>query len=214
MVAEEDARVAAMDKSEMEQRLRVALRRLQYMSNAINDTVRPWLGGGRAEEIVSKETCVACRVNRACNHLMGDFRVSESVLSTLSDSLEELVLRCGAGQDEDDPSEDTIYPSEAGFYLEAQEVLKRIEEACSHAKEMATLIRNVLAGSIEDFVKDTIRTEPLELQYVIDCLDYCRWQMVKHFSHLVAIFDDGDTPDSNEPNPAWTRDKLGREWDW
>ncbi len=54
--------------------------------------------------------------------------------------------------------------------------------------------------------------QPLEnknefLDYELRCLDYHRWQIVKEFAKLIAIFDDHDDAESGEPCEAWLRDR-------
>jgi hypothetical protein len=177
-------------------------RRFMSMSEVLDDTVGPWVRGGRAKDLIEASERNAEAMTEACEKLLNYMTHVQTVLEIKSAALDEYdSLRQQArksGRDKPPFELDSIAP-------------KLLSLVCNGARETAGLIRSFWNSPTSWCGCRALEQDDKHLHYVLGLVDYMRWQILKEFSKLVIMFDDHDDPDSNEPCEAWEKDRTGMD---
>ena len=177
-------------------------RRFMSTAEVIDDTVGPWVKGGRAKDLIEASVSNAEAITEACEKLLNNMKSVQTVLEIKSAAFDEYAsLRHQAQETGGDKAPfklDDIAP-------------KLLSLVCSGARETAGQIRSFWNSPTTWCGCRALEQDDKHLHYVLGFVDYMRWQILKEFAKLVTIFDDHDDPDSNEPCEAWEKDRAGMD---
>jgi hypothetical protein len=169
------------------------LRRILSLLEVVHDVTNPWLEGGRADEIINTSTTKASAIDYA----------SWRLLVSLSVALNLLGKNPGKGSLKD-PELDPL----TGLETDAEKAKKLLTLVRDNCGDSVTYIREFALGPYDWAVESGWGSDEDQFEYVLGCLDYYRWQILKQFARLVVIFDDHDDPDSKESSQEWPKDKA------
>ncbi len=175
------------------------LRRFLSMTEVVHDVTDPWLEGGRADEIINSSKRKTDAIDDASWRLLTSLRVAQMLLGMKSGSLEKYESEQRTAQPPDEKSEG------AKFEQTSKTLLSLV---CDGAGETADHIRAISRAPHDWAVEQGLHRNKKSFDYVLGCLDYYRWQILKQFARLVVIFDDRDDPDSKESSQEWPKDKA------
>jgi hypothetical protein len=172
-------------------------RRLMFTAAVLRDVTEPWLGGGRARDIIESSESDAEAMTEICANLMGNLKIAHALLRINSSALNEYeqeqrqVIESGDDCVEAGPGEHS---------------LRLLRLVCGSFGETADIIRSFWDSPTAWCGSQALENSDENLDYVFRSLDYYRWQIAKDFARLVAIFDDHDDAESGEPCEAWLKD--------
>lgn len=173
-------------------------RRFMSMAEVLRDVTEPWLGGGRARDIIESSESDAEALTEICAKLLGNLTIAQALLRikspTLSEDTQKRRQAIESGDDSVEP-----HPND-----HAQRLLRLV---CDSFGETADMIRSFWDSPTEWCCSRALDNKDEVLDHVLRSLDYYRWQIVKEFAKLIAIFDDHDHADSDEPCEAWDGDR-------
>jgi hypothetical protein len=173
-------------------------RRLMFTAAVLRDVSEPWLGGGRAKETIESSDSDAEAMIEICANLLGNLKIACVLLEIKSPALNEYDQERRRATESGD---DSVKPHPNDH---AQRLLRLV---CDSFGETADMIRSFWNSPTEWCSSRALENKDEVLDHVLRSLDYYRWQIVKEFAKLIAIFDDHDDPCSKEPCEAWDKDR-------
>jgi hypothetical protein len=173
-------------------------RRFLATAEVVYDTTNPWLKGGRAKDIIESSQTVAEAIGAASANLIKHMSVAQVLLGLQSDAPHEYG---GLSLKERHEAEDL---AKLKLGTTAHELMSLVNRS---ARKTVDHIRSVRTIPL-NWAKHEVKRDVDRLAFVIQSLDYTRWQILKEFAKLVIIFDDHDDPDSDEPSEGWQKDQL------
>ena len=179
-------------------RFTAVCRRFKSMAAVLHDATRPWLQGARAKDLIESSESSADAIREICFNLASDLSAAQMTLGIKSDSLSQFH---SSGPTTD---QEVQVPVKWKLYERSQMLFSLV---CDGARETADLIRSFWDSPARWCSSPALENDGKHLATVVLALDYTRWQILKELAKLVAIFDDHEDRDSDEPCEAWRMDQ-------
>jgi hypothetical protein len=174
--------------------------RFQSAAEVLCYTTNPWVKGGRAYDIIKSSKNTAEAISASSANLIKQLSVAGALLGLEWDAPHEYERLC-VKRNQETANSSTSTPEDR-----ASEMISLLTR---FAREMVDHVEAARAEPLEWVPKQDRDQDVDRLSFVMQSLDYTRWQILKEFAKLVIIFDDHDDPSSKEPCEAWNEDARG-----
>jgi hypothetical protein len=186
-------RIKKMKDTKLILKTDAVLRRYTSMTRVIYDTTHPWVRGGRAKDIAESSDSNS----EILYHTSGRLLIH---LKTIDLVLEEPLW----GDQYSSFMDQKSHEKDADI---RELAIKSLSLLCDYAMEKAEKFRQV-RSDVQGWVTGMLNESDEEaLDYRLNVVDYHRWQILKEFSKLVALFNDHDDLDSKYVTPEWRQDQ-------
>lgn len=171
------------------------LRRYTSMTEVIYDATHPWVRGGRAKDIAESSDSNSEILYRTSGLLLMHLHFSDF---TLGEPLWGDRYRSFTNQNRDGSKNRNIKElAVQGLSLLSDYAMEKAEKF----RQVRSDLQSWVTGNLNECTEDV-------LDYRLGVVDYERWQILKEFARLVALFDDHERLESKYVSPKWRRDQA------